>query len=635
MMKEKRSIHLGFWELLDRYQIEIPILQRDYAQGRESKESVRDNFLTAICNALSNPEGTLELDFIYGEVKGNVFKPLDGQQRLTTLFLLHWYVAHREGKLDASVQTKLGKFSYETRVSSRDFCKALVEHIASLKKESLSDSLRDCPWYYLSWDKDSTISGMLNMLDAIASKLAPMGNLWERLTQEPVPIEFSFIELCDFGLSDDLYIKMNARGKQLSDFENFKALFEKHITEKGWDAERTSEYSFSRRVDGKWSELFWKHRHIASFDSSYMRFMTLASLCDGTDEHVVQKLHNNPENFLPADMTKESYDRMYDWLEVYSSEHADKFSLPFPLWEELLPEDIPSLFTACIRDTAPSWAQLVLFFAQSEFARSYSFEGESFKDWMRVVRNIVQNTNIDSAERCMGAVRLIKELITGAEDVYQYLAGVEINSSFAKQLVKDERDKAVLIMQYPDKKGVIHRAEDTRFCQGRINFALYCAMDPVSEKINFDKLEQVTCVLQKYMDGGPTDAIRRALFTIGDGEYFKYWSSYLYAVGCPKYRLLVSRKELREFSLRHVYRDYLKQLVEMLFTKSLDDVLTEYVISNESPTWKDQLIINPDLIKSAKKKYIALDETKGICYLLPGSRVTNDKKGVAKLRKIA
>ena len=25
------------------------------------------------------------------------------------------------------------------------------------------------------------------------------------------------------GLSDDLYIKMNARGKQLTDFENFKA----------------------------------------------------------------------------------------------------------------------------------------------------------------------------------------------------------------------------------------------------------------------------------------------------------------------------------------------------------------------------------------------------------------------------
>lgn len=632
-MKEKGSMHLGFWELLERYQIEIPILQRDYAQGRVSKESIRDNFLTAICTALSNPDGTLELDFIYGEVKGNIFKPLDGQQRLTTLFLLHWYVAYREDKLDASVQTKLSKFSYETRVSSRDFCKALVEYTSPLKKESLSDSLRDCPWYYRSWEKDPTISGMLNMLDAIHTKFAPMSNLWERLTQEPAPIEFSFIELSDFGLSDDLYIKMNARGKQLSDFENFKALFEKHIAEKGWDAERKSEESFSAKVDNEWANLFWKHRQVASFDTSYMRFMTLTSLCDGTDEYVVQQLHKNPASLVPDDITKESYDRMYDWLEVYSSDDAGTFALPFPLWEELLPEDMSSLFTACISDTAPSWAQLVLFFAQSEFARNYKelMQGEAFKDWMRVVRNIAQNTTIDSAERCIGAVRLIKELITGAADIYQHLAEAEINSLFAGKLVEEERLKAAMIMQYPDKKSVIHRVEDTRFCQGRITFALYCATDPVSQEIDFDTLEQVTCVLQEYMDGGPTDLIRRALFTIGDGGYFKYWSSYLYAVGCPKYRLLVSRKELREFSLRNAYRDYLKQLVEMLFTKSLNDILAEYVISNEPPTWKDQLITNPDLIKWAKKKYIALDEAKGICYLLPATRVSK----AAKLRKIA
>jgi hypothetical protein len=39
---------------------------------------------------------------VYGDVRAGVLQPLDGQQRLTTLFLLHWYVASRADKLDPS-----------------------------------------------------------------------------------------------------------------------------------------------------------------------------------------------------------------------------------------------------------------------------------------------------------------------------------------------------------------------------------------------------------------------------------------------------------------------------------------------------------------------------------------------------
>lgn len=71
------------------------------------------------------------MDFIYGDVKvsgeNKVFQPLDGQQRLTTLFLLHWYVMNKENKHD-DLNDLLKKFSYETRYSSRDFCKAIIEN---------------------------------------------------------------------------------------------------------------------------------------------------------------------------------------------------------------------------------------------------------------------------------------------------------------------------------------------------------------------------------------------------------------------------------------------------------------------------------------------------------------------------
>lgn len=46
---------------------------------------------------------------------------------------------------------------------------------------------------------------------------------WELLTSDNSPIVFYYLPLKKFGLSDDLYVKMNARGKALTPFENFKA----------------------------------------------------------------------------------------------------------------------------------------------------------------------------------------------------------------------------------------------------------------------------------------------------------------------------------------------------------------------------------------------------------------------------
>lgn len=72
--------------------ITIPMIQRDYAQGRLDPEinRVRSRFLDSLYNAIVNEPITL--DFVYGDINAEgVMTPLDGQQRLTTLFLLHWY----------------------------------------------------------------------------------------------------------------------------------------------------------------------------------------------------------------------------------------------------------------------------------------------------------------------------------------------------------------------------------------------------------------------------------------------------------------------------------------------------------------------------------------------------------------
>ena len=94
-----------FWSLCNAYsKIEIPIIQRDYAQGRNTMEvqKLRDRFINdyLIDSILKNEN--IELDFVYGSIlqlnnndKSKIFFPLDGQQRLTTLTIL--LCAIREG----------------------------------------------------------------------------------------------------------------------------------------------------------------------------------------------------------------------------------------------------------------------------------------------------------------------------------------------------------------------------------------------------------------------------------------------------------------------------------------------------------------------------------------------------------
>ena len=115
--------------LLPLSKIEIPIIQRDYAQGRNNSEvkRIRKRFLTSLYTAITENK-QLKLDFVYGDIsEDKVLTPLDGQQRLTTLFLLHWYIARHEG-IDESLINFLNRFSYETRYSARCFCSELVKY---------------------------------------------------------------------------------------------------------------------------------------------------------------------------------------------------------------------------------------------------------------------------------------------------------------------------------------------------------------------------------------------------------------------------------------------------------------------------------------------------------------------------
>lgn len=109
-IKKTDAEELSFLDIVRRDgNIKIPLIQRDYAQGRPSKKitSIREKFIKDIYNCIIN-KTRLNLDFVYGATNGKRFIPLDGQQRLTTLFLLHLYLDGLRGKQN----DKLNFFSH-------------------------------------------------------------------------------------------------------------------------------------------------------------------------------------------------------------------------------------------------------------------------------------------------------------------------------------------------------------------------------------------------------------------------------------------------------------------------------------------------------------------------------------------
>ena len=240
--------------------VKIPRIQRDYVQGGKDDKAkdIREGFLADLKAAVMG-EKELSLDFIYGVCENNTFLPLDGQQRLTTLFLLYWYGVRQ---LDCNERRKeilglLKKFSYQTRFSSEDFCDLLFNEslISGNEKgeESIEKLITDNPGFSRFWRYDPTVDSMLNMLNDIDLKFKGTVTVeqWKSFFDNETVRFFKFgIE--NSQKPDDLYVKMNARGKHLTYFENLKARLQQ------WMPDGDDKIYWKRAIDSIWSDFFWK-----------------------------------------------------------------------------------------------------------------------------------------------------------------------------------------------------------------------------------------------------------------------------------------------------------------------------------------------------------------------------------------
>lgn len=501
----------------------VPKIQRAYAQGRKSEKNIRDQFVDELFTALENGN-TLELSFVYGsKIKsedGNSirFELLDGQQRFTTLVLLTWFLACASGK---GIPQFIKSFNYETRTTSETFLKELADNPLDVIKEKPSDALRNRQWYTQAFDKDDSVRGMLRMLDAIYYRYQDSSNR-DALYDNLANLKFYELDLDDFGLTEEIYVKMNARGLQLTPFENFKAdltklLKDESIPEYNKEVEMDIAghpmvpyyLSISQKIDNRWLDIFWNKEN--AYGRDYCdRFFRFFYRFFATKYFLEIQKDIRPDDFRPNAMPDRIEGKIWNFLWSLSDtqdktylgfKYYDQFFKGYPAYMDEI-EKILDIFSnhdylKIIREEAVfPWEKkgekyqskffdakyelgdAIYFAAVCEFIKrsSGTFDIANFRRWMRIVRNIVENQllrNVDQYVRTVRRLTQILDLPDAMTNVYLALSNDTLGEREMRAL-KEEQAKARIIVNNPkeDWESAFTNAELHPLFRGSIAFIM-------------------------------------------------------------------------------------------------------------------------------------------------------------------
>ena len=534
----------SLWELLNNNNgVLVPVFQRDYAQGRAEKIDLRKKFLEEIKEGLCSGNGLL-LDFVYGaKTADGKIAPLDGQQRLTTIWLLMWYSLYCGYSVskDMELLKKLAilkNFSYETRPSSTAFIKWLCgdelfpdnkqngqnDSNKTVEQVSLSSYIQSLKGFNLLWKQDPTIQSMLRMLSGTYKKdgtsnedgiehifkplLHPLYHthtMLNKLFNKNSPVKFYYLDLDGIKQSDKLYVKMNARGEQLTGFENFKADLVGFLSKNDSLKKYTNikDDYILKKWDVDWNDKFWEHINLKAkngegcefrpiddiFFSFIKRFLLNEYIVNnesaGKDDKVRALLYEGEQNeYTSFDTYKDLFnEKTIDKL-IKVLDNAKRINdLNIKDYLPLLENKDYSFFPKYQDDNKPVVASLalqgrVMMYGICQFLSCHKVDEnkDSFLHWLRVLANLVYYNEIASFDEFEIRIKFIdavtKKLIceSGFQDIYT-LFNVELDGfgNNSTQL-EQENKKIELIKTNENIEDKLKQLEALWLFEGNIDF---------------------------------------------------------------------------------------------------------------------------------------------------------------------
>lgn len=336
------------------HRIIIPDLQRDYCWGNKSETkgvgSLVEGFIETLIEQFeSHPYGRLSLGLLYGyESPADYVQLCDGQQRITTLFLLlgmlnRWagddrYRHYLMSDFEFYEDDHEPYLQYSIRESSLYFMSDLVyqffthgsnEHLESVNTIYDFSTGESCAWFYGEYATDPSIISMLRCLESIEKskeRILPEGdpNRLEAFVEFIVNrLTFIYYDMETRANGEETFVVINTTGEPLSATENLKPLIINNEINKSQEEKLFEVNGKCLPMANAWEEMenyFWKIRRQKDYDTAdsgfkeFLRWVTLLYLY-------------NSDTYLFKQNAKEDFDFIFPYKEIPITEIIRLFNV--------------------------------------------------------------------------------------------------------------------------------------------------------------------------------------------------------------------------------------------------------------------------------------------------------------------
>lgn len=463
--------------LLEKYFFIIPEYQRGYAQGRDNERDmyVLDMFVKEISEMISSDSSedhTLHLDYVYGDIEErngiSFFYPVDGQQRLTTLFLFYVWcyqsVKHEEEK------EFLRKLKYDIQPTSNKLISCLIRD-GFKEPDSGLPAWKQWVDLYSEIIKDPTSVALLRAYRKIEKVLGTEKK--EEYKENLEKITFEVVDTKKHSLPKTVFWKMNARGRALTQSEVFKAAF---------FVEDESAKNFDGFVEKLFCLIHGEDNDYQIVEKTLMNIVNI--IFEGFKEIRYQAGSHEGFDFWGATyITKDEYlnyqsERNDEINQIFSA--LQKKEDPFKEFDMALPEYVKrqrddGILNCLVKNSGLTRNMRALFFS---YLIALPIESESLKEWMRVCSNLIWNSSDG-----VYALKTIYKLKGNATSILEFLSedkGIESelnkenNGEIETNLrqYEEEKIKASAILKNEITREDIERAENLEILKGKVSVLL-------------------------------------------------------------------------------------------------------------------------------------------------------------------
>ena len=469
-----------------------------------------------------------------------------------------------------------------------------------------------------------------------------------RLKSDNCPIFFYFLPLEDYKLDDSIYIKLNARGITLTEYENFKAKLSAYL-----DKQKVPEAAeIIEKLDNKWAAFFWNYKNNAMLYDDKILNLFMAYIINDcvaastiTSQKEVREDIDIKLSFSQLDFVNEFENLENKNTEGFTIKNSVKELLAFFDFicgedykiQEIMPsnayiaeKDLVKNIITPRQSTSREYEQKLNFYAYCRLIiENLNMNKEELKqpanDWFRVIHNLTNSFINLQADNYQAAIKRIKVLAKNSRNILEFLSKFKYNEipdgfGFDKFCFMEECIKAKLILRSDSWKNAILAVENNPYFEGHIGFLLEFSgilqlqkdkkenIDQWTDeegKIYLQSFENYSRKIQKIFNKFTTKnnidytglkkdysiCFRRALLSVGDYTLnFSYNKSFLQNEGRD-----ISWNRLLRLDTGNDKRKYIKQLLD-------------------NPLF-DENNIGKSLEKICEDNFTKINETDGMQYL--------------------